>query len=103
MSTRVFQDQGIYLINLWVLCRKGPEIIAPLLRRAILQRHNLYVSLRQSSEWGMRALQGTFSRLKSRLPSNKSKRKYIIGSIVFLHNFRTEYVGLNQIVLYYCI
>jgi DDE superfamily endonuclease len=71
--------------------------IAPLLRRAILQRHNLYVSLRQSSEWGMRALQGTFSRLKARLPSNKSKRKYIIGSIVFLHNFRTEYVGLNQI------
>jgi hypothetical protein len=37
--------------------------LAPHMRRTILQRHNMYVSLRQSSEWGMRALQGTFSRL----------------------------------------
>ena len=45
----------------------------------------------------MRALQGSFSRLKARLPSDKLKRKKIIGSVVFLHNFRTHYVGLNQI------
>ena len=71
--------------------------LAPAMRQMLLQRHNMYVSLRQSSEWGMRALQGTFSRLKYRLPSDKLKRKYIIGSIVLLHNFRTHYVGLNQI------
>ena len=45
----------------------------------------------------MRALQGTFGRLKSRLTSNRSVRKNIIYSIVLLHNFRTEHVGLNQI------
>lgn len=71
--------------------------IAPILRDYIFQRHNVYVFLRQSSEWGMKALQGTFSRLKSRLTSNSCKRLNIILLIVLLHNFRTEYVGLNQI------
>ena len=46
----------------------------------------------------MRALQRTFARLKSRLPSNNAKRLAIIQSIiVLLHNFRTEFAGLNQI------
>lgn len=73
--------------------------LAPALRDLILQRHALYVSLRQASEWGMRALQDTFARLKSRLTSNKQKRQLIIYTILLLHNFRTEYVGLNQIAL----
>jgi hypothetical protein len=55
------------------------------------------VSLRQSSEWGMRALQGTFVRMKSRLTSNKRKRRKILTVIILLHNFRTDVVGLNQI------
>jgi hypothetical protein len=59
--------------------------------------HERYVSLRQALEWGMRALQGTFSRLKSRMTSNSKKRPKIILSIVVLHNFRTEFMGLNQI------
>ena len=66
-------------------------------RRSVLRRHNVYVSLRQSSEWGMRALQGTFVRMKSRLTSNKRKRKLILTVIILLHNFRTHVVGLNQI------
>ena len=45
----------------------------------------------------MTALYGTFCRLKYRLPSDKLKRNYIIGSILLLHNFRTHCVGLNQI------
>ena len=57
------------------MSQRTRDNIAPALRRAVLQRHNLYVSLRQSSEWGMRALQGSFSRLKARLPSDKLKRK----------------------------
>ena len=45
----------------------------------------------------MRALQRTFARLKSRLPSNNAKRLAIMQSIiVLLHNFRTEF-ELNQI------
>ena len=45
----------------------------------------------------MRALQGTFVRMKSRLTSNKRKRKLILTVIILLHNFRTHVVGLNQI------
>lgn len=63
----------------------------------LLERHRVYVSLRQASEWGMRALQGTFSRLKTRLTSDKRIRRDIILSVILLHNFRTHYIGLNQI------
>ena len=35
-------------------------------RREVIRQHKKYLSLRQSSEWGMRALQGTFIRTKSR-------------------------------------
>jgi len=71
--------------------------LATPLRGLMLDRHNRYVSLRQASEWGMRALQGSFSRLKARLTSHKSRRHAIIMCCVLLHNWRTEYVGLNQI------
>ena len=66
-------------------------------RREVIRQYNKYVSLRQSSEWGMRALQGTFIGMKSRLPANKRKRKLILTVIILLHNFRTDVVGLNQI------
>ena len=66
-------------------------------RRDVLRQHKLYVSLGQSSKWGMRSLQGTFTRMKSRLTSNKRKRKLILTVIILLHNFRTDVVGLNQI------
>jgi hypothetical protein len=68
-----------------------------LLREQLLRQSNVYASLRQASEWGMRSLQGSFPRLKSRLCSDKEKRKDIILSIILLHNFRTTHVGLNQI------
>jgi hypothetical protein len=71
--------------------------IAQNLRNWVYTLHNIYVSLRQASEWGMRALQGSFSRLKSRLTSNTEIRGEIILSIILLHNFRTSLVGLNQI------
>ena len=45
----------------------------------------------------MRAIQGTFPRLKDRLTSDKKKRGQIIMSCVLLHNLRTEVVGVNQI------
>ena len=72
-------------------------MVSPILREFLIEQHNKYVSLRQSSEWGMRALQGTFTRLKARLTSNSVTRNYIIHSIILLHNFRTIRVGLNQI------
>jgi hypothetical protein len=71
--------------------------LAANLRQYLLTISNVYVSLRQASEWGMRGLQGTFPRFKKRLPGNAFKRSLVIKSIVFIHNFRTEIVGLNQI------
>jgi hypothetical protein len=71
--------------------------MAPNLRPAMIARSNVHTSLRQSAEWGMRGLQGTFSRLKTRLTSNKKKRGLLIASILYLHNFRTDLIGLNQI------
>jgi hypothetical protein len=58
---------------------------------------NVYTSLWQASEWGMRGLQGTFPRCKKRLPSNKEKRRCVLECIILVHNFRTEVVGQNQI------
>jgi hypothetical protein len=79
------------------MSKKTRSKIAPVLRNLLIDKHNKYVSLRQCSEWGMRALQGCFARLKSRLTSNKELRYSIIYSAILLHNFRTEFVGLNEI------
>lgn len=77
--------------------QKKEAALAPEVRDSLLRQAAVYVSLRQASEWGMRALQGTFPRLKSRLPSCSVKRQMLLTSIVLIHNFRTELVGLNQI------
>ena len=45
-------------------CRLHPTI-----RNYLLRLSNVHTSLRQSSKWGMRALQGSFPRCKKRLPS----------------------------------
>lgn len=63
----------------------------------MLERIAAYISLRQSSEWGMRALQGSFSRLITRLTSDYEFRQKLLLSIILLHNFRTEEIGINQI------
>ena len=58
---------------------------------------NVYTSLRQSSEWGMHALQGSFPRCKKRLPGDFRQRRLVLESIILIHNFRTDIVGSNQI------
>ena len=63
----------------------------------LIRMSNVYTSLRQASEWGMRGLQGSFPRCKKRLPSDKDKRRMVLECIIFIHNFRTEIVGRNQI------
>ncbi len=55
-------------------------------------------SLRQAAEWGMRALQGAFPRLKDRIPWDEyDNRFFFLLQIVLLYNYRVERVGLNQI------
>lgn len=56
------------------------------------------VSFRQTAEWGMRSIQGSFSRLKMPLhPNDAPLRRRLLEVIVHLHNVRTRRVGLNQI------
>jgi hypothetical protein len=66
-------------------------------RDRLLKLSNIHTSLHQASEWGMRGLQGSFPRCKKRLPTDKVLRQKILETIVFVHNFRTEVVGLSQI------
>jgi hypothetical protein len=66
-------------------------------REYLLQISNVYKSLRQASEWGMRGLQGAFPRWKKRLPSDHFQRRLVIEAIVLIHNYCTELVGFNQI------
>jgi len=75
------------------MSQRTRDNLAPAIRQMLLQRHNMYLSLRQSSEWGMRALQGTFTELKSRLASNKLERNYVVGSIGVLHKFQNPLRG----------
>jgi hypothetical protein len=55
------------------------------------------VNVRQAAEWGMRALQGSFSRLLTRLDVDEQKRGRVIELCIHLYNLRCRRVGLNQI------
>ena len=60
--------------------------------------HNAATSYRQSLEWGMRALQASFPRLKDRfIFEMNGERRRILKMIVLLYNYRTCKVGINQI------
>jgi DDE superfamily endonuclease len=55
-------------------------------------------ALRQAAEWGMRAIQGAFPKLKEALKyEEKGERGIILKLVPLLYNFRLEVVGLNQI------
>ena len=59
-------------------------------------------SARQSAEWGMRALQGSFPRLKDRMYYEEwGKRRLILLSVVLMFNHRTSLIGLNQLISIY--
>jgi len=56
-------------------------------------------SLRQAAEWGMRAAQGSFPRLKEKMKCEEcgKERQVYLTLMCLLCNFRLEHVGLNQI------
>jgi hypothetical protein len=60
-------------------------------------------SLRQCAEWGMRAIQGSFPRLKDKLLFSESleNRKVFLNLITMLLNFRTHRIGFNQLMSTY--
>ena len=55
-------------------------------------------SRRQSAECGMKALQGSFLRLKDRFRFEENgERREMLECIALLYNFRCKFLGLNQI------
>ncbi|KAG8687351.1 hypothetical protein FRC08_012004 [Ceratobasidium sp. 394] len=59
---------------------------------------NAITSARQAVEWGMRAIQGSFGRLRMPLDANNHEgRAWLIELCFRLHNVRTTLVGINQI------
>jgi hypothetical protein len=56
------------------------------------------LSYRQTAEWGMRALQGAFGRLRIPLEVNHTERRAkLLETCIRLHNLRARRVGINQI------
>lgn len=71
----------------------------PILRQIQLQLHKMVVQARQPAEWGMRALQGKFARLKEPLSASDIEQNLItIRVCCFLLNLCTRLMGEgNQI------
>ncbi|KIK78037.1 hypothetical protein PAXRUDRAFT_165071 [Paxillus rubicundulus Ve08.2h10] len=60
------------------------------------------LSYSQTTEWGMRAIQGSFGRLRIPLSCNDSKaRGDLLEICLQLHNLHTIKVGFNQIQMVY--
>jgi hypothetical protein len=67
-------------------------------RENIVAFNRQLLSYRQTAEWGMRALQGSFGRLRVPLDiNNNSARADLIKVCIRLHNVRCIMVGINEI------
>ena len=62
--------------------------------------HNCAVTLiRQMSEWGVRMIQGKFPLLKDTLLYEEmGERHIILQSMIYLYNFQTSKLQINQIL-----
>lgn len=66
-------------------------------RRDVIRKRQA-TSMRQSSEWGMRALQSSFPRMCDRLVfEQKGERRIALKMMIYLYNLRARMVGINQI------
>ena len=55
-------------------------------------------AMRQSVEWGMRAFQSSFPRIKDRIIFEENgEKRLILRLLVLLFNYRANMVGINQI------
>ncbi|KIY48681.1 hypothetical protein FISHEDRAFT_42869 [Fistulina hepatica ATCC 64428] len=71
-------------------------------RQLALNFDRQLLSFRQTAEWGMRAIQGSFGRLRVPLPiKDSSRRGNILEVCLRLHQLRTRKVGINQIYTVY--
>lgn len=71
-------------------------------REPIMRFNRQLLSYRQTSEWGMRSLQGSSGRLRVPLPvSDLEYRLKLLENIVRMNQVRTRCVGINQILNVY--
>jgi hypothetical protein len=92
-----FPRNGLLEDKILTSLKNGDLDEDPIIAHLQLRFHSMVTSLRQVVEWGMRAIQGTFGRLKIPMTSNKRVRRNILEGIVLIHNIRTENMGINQI------
>ncbi|KAG8717938.1 hypothetical protein FRC08_006317 [Ceratobasidium sp. 394] len=72
--------------------------LTPAQRRQAIVYSNAITSAHQAVEWGMRAIQGAFARLRMPLDANDGAwRKLMIETCLRMHNVRTRTVEINQI------
>ena len=83
---------------------KAPHKVGQRLRGTQIEIHEQMrfnrqiLSYRQSAEWGMRTLQGSFGRLRIPLEIHHTKRRAdLLEVCVRLNNLRATRVGINQI------
>ena len=67
-------------------------------QRLDLARKRQATSMRQAAEWGMRAIQSSFPRLKDTFVYEETgERRILMKMICLLYNLRARSVGINQI------
>lgn len=78
--------------------KSGAQVSAdPRERENVLEENRELVNARQAAEWGMRAIQGTFGRLRGKLPiSRAAERRQILECCFRLHQVRVRRVGEDE-------
>ena len=79
--------------------KSGEQVPAdPVLRQHLLAVNRQLLSYRQTAEWGMRMLQGSFGRLRVPLPiTSETRHRHCIELCARLSNVRARRVGINEI------
>ena len=79
--------------------KSGEHVPAdPILRQHALVFNRQLLSYRQTAEWGMRTLQGSFGRLRVPLPiTSETRRRHRIEVCARLSNVRARCVGISEI------
>jgi len=90
-------DSAFSLKRCRFIIKSGKRKVGETAARTVQWRQATH--LRQSAEWGMRAIQGSFLRLKYRFifSGDPCDRQLFMHLIPLLLNFQTNYVGLNQL------
>ncbi|KAH9944896.1 hypothetical protein B0H21DRAFT_436067 [Amylocystis lapponica] len=70
----------------------------PLIRGRVMAFNRQLLSYRQTAEWGMRGLQGSFGRLRLPLDIHRIKRRQsLLENCVRMNNVRARLIGISQI------